>query len=102
MASAKDRRSLSRCTSLIAANTSGGPSASRAATSSTRAASRDGGCTSLTSPQRWASAASIQRPVSSSSMAMWCGIRVGSRSVAASARVPALISGSANDAVSAA
>ena len=35
-------------------------------------------------------------------MAMWCGIRVGRRSVAASARVPALISGSANDAVSAA
>ena len=35
-------------------------------------------------------------------MAMWCGIRVGRRSVAASASVPALISGSANDAVSAA
>jgi hypothetical protein len=33
---------------------------------------------------------------------MWWGIRVGSRSVAASASVPALISGSANEAASAA
>jgi hypothetical protein len=31
---------------------------------------------------------------------MWCGIRAGSRSVAASARVPALISGRAKVAVS--
>ena len=82
---------------MIEANTSGGPEASSRATSQTlsmRAASS--GSTSLTTPQRAASSADIQRPVSSSSMATWYGIRLGSLIVAASASVPALISGRPN------
>ena len=65
------------------------------ANSQARAAKRSGASTSLTTPHRCASAASIHRPVSSISIAMWWARRFGSFTAAASAKVPARISGSA-------
>ena len=97
MASWNRSDSATRAVSLIAAKTSGGPEASSRAVSQARArTASSSGSTSLTTPQRAASDAGIQRPVRSSSIATWYGIRLGSLIVAASARVPALISGSPN------
>ena len=97
IASWNDSDSAARTVSLVAANTSGGPDSSSRATSQTRSIrAASSGSTSLTRPQRRPSSTSIQRPVSSSSIATWYGIRFGSLTDAASASVPALISGSAN------
>ena len=72
MASWKVRASATRATSLMAANTSGGPAASSRAVSQARVrTASSSGSTSLTTPQRAASSALIQRPVSSSSIATW-------------------------------
>ena len=73
MASWNVSDSATRAISLMAAKTSGGPEASRRAVSQARArtASSSGEHLVDHAPPRPASAALIQRPVSSSSMATW-------------------------------